>query len=269
LSLASSKTPPSAKPAFDLDYSIHDFEADPHRDTQLFFARINRAILQEGVVPGGRVLDVACGAGHMAMSLHHHGCEAWGVDPSGEMLGIGRWLFPNDKLMLVRGIGESLPFRSGSFDRVVCKGSLDHFVDPYVFMREAARIVAPEGRVVIALANYESVSCKLGLLRERLIQTVVRSNGALRRGYWEIPDDHFHKGQLSFVEGLGGSWLQLERCYGISLLWLLPRWGKLLDRLPKELSLGCWAALDRVARGRPAWADMIISVWRRYPEGAS
>jgi SAM-dependent methyltransferase len=269
LSLASSKTPRSAEPAFDLDYSIHDFEADPHRDTQLFFRRINRAMLEEGAVVGGRVLDVACGAGHMAMSLHQQGAQAWGLDASGEMLGIGRWLFPNDQIMLIRGIGESLPFRSGSFDRVICKGSLDHFVDPYTFMGEAARITAPDGRVVIALANYESLSCRLGKFREQLIQTTVRGNGKPRRGYWEIPHDHFHKGTLPFVEGLGGDYLQLERCYGISLLWLLPRWGALLDRLPRNVSLGCWAAADRLARGRPDWSDMIISVWRRYPEAAS
>ncbi len=269
MSLASSKTPPSAKLAYDLDYSIHDFQADPHRDTRLFFRRINQAMVDGGATAPGRVLDVACGAGHLAMSLLERGCEAWGLDASGEMLGIGRWLFPNDRLILVRGISESLPFRSGSFDRVLCKGSLDHFVDPHAFMREAARIIRPDGRVVIALANYESLSCRLGKLRERFIQTLLHDHDRARPGYWEIPHDHFHKGELSFVRSLGGPSLELERCFGISLLWLFPRWGSFLDVLPKPVSLGCWAALDRIARGRPDWADMIISVWRRYPEGAS
>jgi SAM-dependent methyltransferase len=264
LSLASSKSAPSAEPAYDLDYSIHDFQADPHRDTQLFFSRINAVMLREGDPAGGRVLDVACGAGHMAMRLRERGNEAWGLDASDEMLGIGRWIFSREAPPFVRGIGEALPFRDGAFDRIICKGSLDHFVDPYAFMREASRIVSPEGRVVIALANYESVSCRLGETIERLRRTVIRSNGAPRRGYWEIPHDHFHKGKLSFVESLGGSWLELERCYGISLLWLFPRWGRLLDRLPQGLGVGCWAALDRIARERPAWADMIISVWRHH-----
>jgi SAM-dependent methyltransferase len=180
------------------------------------------------------------------------------------MLGMGRWLFPADQIVLVRGIGEVLAFRDGSFDRVTCKGALDHFVDPHAFMREAARVLRPEGRVVIALANFESLSCRLGRFRERLVRPFLR-NGRPRRVYWEVHYDHYHKGELSFVQQLGGNWLQLERCYGLSLFWQFPRWGALLDHLPAPSAKGLWLSLDRIAYRAPSMADMIISVWRRYP----
>jgi hypothetical protein len=81
-----------------------------------------------------------------------------------------------------------------------------------------------------------------------------------------MPPDHFHKGDLPFVRGLGGRWLRLERCYGISLLWLLRSrgwtWGKTLERLPGPLAGMILAALDRLAYRAPALADMIVSVWR-------
>jgi len=194
LSLAPSKKPPSARPSFDLDYSIHDFEVDPHVDSQFLYKRVEQVMLDEACVPGGRSLDVACGAGQLAVAIHERGGEGWGLEPSNEMLGISRWLFPADKAVLARGVAEHLPFRAGSFDRVTCQGSLDHFVDPRAFMREAARLVKPGGYVIVALANYESLSCRIGRLWHRLDREVFRRPPPPHRKYWEIPADHFHRG---------------------------------------------------------------------------
>ena len=103
------------------------------------------------------------------------------------------------------------------------------------FMREAARITRPDGRVVIALANFESVSCKLGRASDRLMRRLRRPRPAWRP-YWEMPEDHNVKGDLPYVRSLGGDWLVLDRCTGISLLWLFSRYGALLDRLPERMA---------------------------------
>ena len=163
MSSVSSKRPALAKPSFDLDYSIHDFQPEMHRDSQFYFQRIPEVVAREGTLAGGRVLDVACGVGEVARQLRQKGSETWGLDPSMEMLGLSRWLFPDSNIVLVRGIAEALPFRDGSFDRVICQGSLDHFVHPRAFMREAARVVKPSGPAIIARANFASLSCRLGL----------------------------------------------------------------------------------------------------------
>jgi SAM-dependent methyltransferase len=178
------------------------------------------------------------------------------------MLGISRWLFAADQVILVRGIAESLPFRDGSFDRVICKSSLDHFVDPHDFMREAARVVKPGGRVIVALTNYESLSCRLGRLRYQLAQTFLRRPPVPFRPYWQPPSDHYHKGDLAFVHGLGGKRLRLERCYGISLMWPAYGWGMALERLPHSFADALLVALDQIASRTPELADMIVSVWQ-------
>ncbi len=77
------------------------------------------------------------------------------------------------------------------------------------------------------------------------------------------------KGTLAYVKGLGGDVLELERCFGISLLWLFSRWGPLLDRLPLRVARVAWLALDAVAYRIPALADMMVSVWRRRDDAAS
>ena len=266
-SSALSSRPPSAEPVFDLDYSIHDFEVDPHRDSQFVFRRIEAVMLREGLLPGGRTLDVACGTGQLGVQITERGGDAWGIDPSPEMLGVSRWLYPRERIVLVRGIAESLPYRDGSFDRLICQGALDHFVAPQRFMDEAARILRPDGRVVMALANYASLSCRLGRVLHQMTDITLGRPPTTGRPYFEPPPDHFHRGTLAFVRRLGGQTLELERCYGISLLWLLRgfhkwTWGKTLDRLPAALAEGILRSLDRVAYRLPGLADMIVSVWK-------
>ena len=268
MSLASSKKLASAEPTYDLNYSIHDFPpVDGRPDTTFLYRRIDDVMVQEGAVPGGRALDVACGLGKLVVNLHQRGMESWGLDPSHEMLGLSSWVFPREKLILARGIAEVLPFRDAGFDRIVCQGSLDHFVEPQAFMREAARVLRPDGRLVIALANYESLACRIGRFREALGQDG-HPGPRGERPYWVPPSDHYQKGDLRFIRKLGRPWLRLERCYGISLLWLVKDWDKRLERLPGRLAAGLLSALDRIAYWTPSFADLIISVWRpRAAEG--
>jgi SAM-dependent methyltransferase len=253
----------SAPPALDLDYSIEDFIAGERRDSVYLYAAIEAAVLAHATeVPSGRVLDVACGTGKQAMRIAERGCYAVGAEASMEMIGVGRWVQPESTAHMVRSIAESLPFADASFDRVVCQGSLDHFADPHAFMREAARITKPDGRVVIALANFEGISCRLGRQADRIKRTLRRPRPAFRL-YWQTPEDHNVRGDLAFVRALGGDALRLDRCYGISLLWLFGPYARVLDALPERAARGIWRGLDRAARGRPQHADMIISTWRR------
>jgi len=256
-------TTETQRPAIDLSYSIEDFVAGAHRDSQYLYAALEDTMVALATeTPGARVLDVASGTGKQAMRIAARGCPAVGLEASAEMIGVGRWVHPESRAQHARGIAESLPFADGAFGHVICQGSLDHFADAGAFMREAARVLAPDGRIVIALANFESVSCRAG----RAIDRAKRRLGRPRppwRPYFEIPEDHNVKGDLPFVRALGGDALALERCFGVSMLWLLPRWGALLDRLPERAARAMWRALDRLARGRPQHADMIIAVWRK------
>jgi SAM-dependent methyltransferase len=251
------------KPEIDLTYSIDDFHAGKHRDSEYLYRAVEETMVSLATeAPSARVLDVACGTGRVAMRIADRGCRAIGAEASMEMIGVGRYVQPESTAEMVRSIAEELPFANASFDRVICQGSLDHFSDPFAFMREAARITRPDGRVVIALANFESVSCKLGRASDRLMRRLHRPR-PVWRPYWEIPEDHNVKGDLLYVRSLGGDWLELDRCFGISMLWLFSRYGAVLDRLPAGAATTIWKALDTAARNRPQHADMIFSVWRK------
>ena len=265
--------PPNRTPApadVDLDYRMEDFEpgADSGRDSLFYHQRTDQAVLDEvaGRSPG-RVLDVACGSGALAARLGGAGWEAWGLEASSHMLGLGRWQGFEGQVVMVRGIAEALPFQEGSFDGVLCKGSLDHFADQAAFMEEAARILRPDGRLVIALANFDALSRRLG----RGIHAIARLLGTPSGGgrpYWEPPPTHTVRGDLAYVQSLGGRRFVLERCYGVSLFHHFRPWRLIVNRLPPRLGCAAMTMLDGVARRCPAAGDMIVAVWRPRGPGA-
>ena len=259
----------------DLDYRMEDFEpgAGSGRDSLFYHQRTDRAVLDEMASRSpGRVLDVACGSGALAARLGEAGWEAWGLEASSHMLGLGRWQGFDRQIVMVRGIAEALPFREGSFDRVLCKGSLDHFADQAAFMEEAARILRPDGRLVIALANFDALSRRLGR-GIHAIARVLGTPGCARKGpgrppsgagrpYWEPPPTHTVRGDLAYVQSLGSRHFALERCYGVSLLHHFRPWRLIVNRLPPRLGWAAMTVLDGVARRWPATGDMIVAVWR-------
>lgn len=251
------------KPEFDLDYAITDFTAGTTRDSVYIYQAIEDTMVDLAAeAPGGRVLDVACGTGKVAMRIADRGCTAVGAEASIDMIGVGRYIQPDSKAVMVRSIAEQLPFADASFDRVICQGSLDHFVDGNAFMREAARVTKPDGRVVIALANFESVSCRIGRRIDRLRWRLGWQRPPWRR-YWQTPEDHNVRGDIHYVRSLGGRALELERCTGISMLWLMFGYSRLIDRVPDRPARSILKGLDRFARRHARHSDMIISVWRK------
>jgi demethylmenaquinone methyltransferase / 2-methoxy-6-polyprenyl-1,4-benzoquinol methylase len=103
--------------------------------------------------PGQRLLDVACGTGLVTFALARHArCNVVGLDQSEEMLARARTSLTElpdlaDRVRLVRGEAERLPFEDGEFDAVAFTYLLRYVDDPATTMRELARVVRPGGRI--------------------------------------------------------------------------------------------------------------------------
>ena len=101
--------------------------------------------------PGDVVLDVATGTAGVARELvRRTGCRVVGLDPSGEMLGAGRRALQGDPLAqdrvrLVRGRAEELPFPDGAFDHLTFTYLLRYVDDPEATMHELTRVLKPGG----------------------------------------------------------------------------------------------------------------------------
>jgi len=254
----------------DTNYQLDYFLQGPLLpDTEFLFQRISDATVETVAErPPGRVLDVGSGASRELYRLARLGWEAYAVDPSPHMLGFSRLIHEgtNDPVHLVRAIGERLPFGDASLDVVTCQAALDHFANRHVFMKEAARVVKPTGRVIVSLNNFEGLACRMGRFLHPLARAS-RLHHCADWPCWQIPPDHTFKGDWQLVQELGGPWLTMESVYGISLLCMFYGWGHLLNRLPTGVAQRMLQLADRVAYGRPSVSDVIVSVWR--PAGCS
>jgi SAM-dependent methyltransferase len=106
-------------------------------------------LIAEGDLLGRRVLDVGCGTGALALSLAERGARIWGIDSSAEMLAQARARATRGGVAFKLGTAENLPFKDGWFERLVYR-LVVHLVERPLAFREAARVLAPDGRAVVA-----------------------------------------------------------------------------------------------------------------------
>ncbi len=99
----------------------------------------------------GRVLDVACGTGVLARELARQvGPErVCGVDCNEGMLAVGRRLAPDVDWQSARA--EELPFGSGEYAAVGSQFGLMFFEDRVRALREMWRVLAPGGKLAVAV----------------------------------------------------------------------------------------------------------------------
>jgi SAM-dependent methyltransferase len=102
--------------------------------------------------PGDLALDIATGAGHVALALAPHATKVIAYDMTEEML---LEVQRNAKargitnVITKRGIAERLPFPDSMFDIVTVRQAPHHFADVQGAIREMARVVKTGARVVI------------------------------------------------------------------------------------------------------------------------
>ncbi len=107
----------------------------------------------EPLEPDMIVLDVACGAGHVAEEIAPHVRQVVGLDLTSDLLEVGAERLNAQGLnnvLLQEGNAADLPFLDASFDLVVCRSALHHFRDPATMVREMARVCRSGGRVAVS-----------------------------------------------------------------------------------------------------------------------
>jgi ubiquinone/menaquinone biosynthesis C-methylase UbiE len=230
-------------------------------DSDFLFRRMERVTL-EGLEParGLRVLDVAAGVGQDDHALALRGAFAVGAEPSGRMLGLARLHdakvgAPGPGCVArVRAWSEALPFRAGAFDAAFCKGSLDHFDDPERALAEMARVTRAGGAVVVAVANFDSLGCRLLRALERLPGRARRPG----RRHHDVPSDHYTRYDAALVRAQLSRHVAIERVTGVSLLWGVRAWARLLAAQRPRVARALLEVADALARRFPAWADVIV-----------
>jgi SAM-dependent methyltransferase len=136
--------------------SIESFHALEHAGWQakadhydeMFAAITNQAIAPIlgtfGDLSRKRLLDVACGTGHIAGHASQRGALSEGTDFSATMLARARSNYPG--VQFSEGNAEDLPYASEQFDAVSCGFGLLHLGNPDRAIKDAWRVLRPGGR---------------------------------------------------------------------------------------------------------------------------
>lgn len=100
------------------------------------------------------VLDIATGTGEVAIeTVKKIDASVIGLDPSIEMLRLAKIKCSSsalkDKIALVQGVAEDLPFRDNSFDAVTIAFGIRNTVDPIRSLNEMIRVLKPGGKAAI------------------------------------------------------------------------------------------------------------------------
>lgn len=133
-------------PTYDRYASLLSFGQDP-RWRRFLVSRLD-------VGPEDTVLDVATGTAAVAIELSHRtGCDVVGLDQSEEMLAEGHRRVAaaglGDRIELVQGEAERLPFDDASFDGLTFTYLLRYVDDPQATTAELARVVRPGGTIAM------------------------------------------------------------------------------------------------------------------------
>ena len=157
-----------------------------------------QVLTRAGLKAGDRVLDIATGTGVVARAAAKViGDEraVVGLDPSIGMLLAGREkaVFSN-----VQAKSERLPFKDQSFDCVTIGFALRHFADLDGVFRECARVLRPQGKLVILEITAPQSTIGRGLLgaymggfvpAAAVLVTRRTSVGKMLRYYWATTRD--------------------------------------------------------------------------------
>lgn len=132
----------NSKAAFDQQAATYDKDIKGHHARSLYPVLLEKL----SHIPFQSALDLGCGTGEMLKLIlqKESGKELYGIDLSEKMLHVAKSKLP-ERVKLLLGDSESLPFADNTFDVVYCNDSFHHYPAPQNVLREVHRVLKQGG----------------------------------------------------------------------------------------------------------------------------
>lgn len=141
-----------------------------------------------GVTPGTRVLDIATGTGNAALAAARAGAEVTGLDLAPELFDTAQARAEDLGVTVTwqEGDAEALPYRDGSFDRVVSNFGVMFAPRHRQAAKELVRVLRPGGR--FALTGWAPTGIISVILEALEAYTPPQPPWAMPSMLWSDPD---------------------------------------------------------------------------------
>lgn len=94
----------------------------------------------------GFILDIGCGTGHHLSELEKYSPNIVGIDYDSESLSVANL---KSKARLIKADAHFLPFKSNTFDMIICYGVIQHLKDEPRAIAEASRVLKKDGTILL------------------------------------------------------------------------------------------------------------------------
>ena len=99
------------------------------------------------------ILDMGCGLGSFLEVCQNNGIQAIGIDIDPHAIEIAKSRTKEQKNVILEDC-QDLPFKNNSFDLIVSITVIEHVKNPLKYFREAHRVLAKNGKLIIFAPNY-------------------------------------------------------------------------------------------------------------------
>ena len=124
---------------------------------------------------GKRVLDVACGEGYGSALLARHAAHVTGADISAEAIAHAKGAYAAlANAQFVQAPCTRLPLDDASIDVAVSFETVEHIAEQEEFMAELARVLKPDGVLILSCPNKLEYSDKRGHANEFHVKELYR-----------------------------------------------------------------------------------------------
>jgi len=103
-----------------------------------------------------QILEVGSGLGSFLMVARQRGIDCYGIEPDVHGVETAVKRMPELKDRIRTGVGESLPYKNGTFDLVVSFQVVEHAQNPEKVLKESVRVLKKGGSLYFVIPNYNS-----------------------------------------------------------------------------------------------------------------